>query len=207
MGWSIRGTFVETCSCNMLCPCWYAVPELMVMDQGWCSTALLVRIDEGDVDGVDLSNTDVVMGLHFPGPTLFDGNATARIYLDESTTPEQREALESIFKGERGGAMAVTAGLTSTWLDTVVGPVEVSEEGDVVNATVGSTGKIRSERLRNEGGDVMTMEGTGFSLALEFDDARAELAPSAGTEWSDPDLPVNFSNKSGAVGKINWSGD
>ena len=34
MSWSISGEFVESCSCNMLCPCWYGVKELMVMDEG-----------------------------------------------------------------------------------------------------------------------------------------------------------------------------
>ena len=40
MSWRIKGEFVESCSCNMLCPCWYGVKELMIMDQGWCATPL-----------------------------------------------------------------------------------------------------------------------------------------------------------------------
>jgi hypothetical protein len=34
MAWNLTADFIETCSCNMLCPCWYGVRELMVMDQG-----------------------------------------------------------------------------------------------------------------------------------------------------------------------------
>ncbi len=34
MAWTIRAEMVETCSCNMLRPCWYGVKELMIMDQG-----------------------------------------------------------------------------------------------------------------------------------------------------------------------------
>jgi hypothetical protein len=207
MSWSIQGTFFETCSCNMLCPSWFAVPDLMDMDQGWCGTALLARVESGDCDGVDLSGTDVVVGLHFPGPTLFDGDGTARVYLSETAGEDQRQHLEAIFKGERGGPMAVTGSLVSNWLDTEVTGLDVTEEGDLMTASVGSVGNIRSERLRNEGGDLMTMQNVGFAMAFEFENATAELAPSAGTEWSDPDLPGIFSNKSGAVGRVNWTGD
>jgi hypothetical protein len=207
MAWSLTGRFIETCSCNMFCPCWFAVQDLMIMDQGWCATALVVPIDEGQCDGVDLSGCKVVLGSHFPGPTLFDGDATARLYLDEGTTAEQRDAVEAIFQGRRGGPMVVLAGLISTWLATQVVAISFDETGDVVTATVGSVGRMRSERLRNENGQVMTMQNVGFAVALAFEDVEAELAPSKGTEWSDPELPVRFANKSGAVGRIRWQGD
>src|SRR5688572_3869646 len=29
MPWTLSGEMIETCSCNMLCPCWYGVQELM----------------------------------------------------------------------------------------------------------------------------------------------------------------------------------
>ena len=95
MGWSVQGTFVETCSCNMMCPCWFAVQDLMDMDQGWCGTTILVRVESGDCDGVDLSGTDVAVVAHLPGPTLFDGDGTARIYLSDATSDEQRQHLEA----------------------------------------------------------------------------------------------------------------
>ncbi len=48
MAWTIKGEFVEACSCNMLCPCWYGVQDLMIMDQGWCASPWLVRVEEGE---------------------------------------------------------------------------------------------------------------------------------------------------------------
>jgi hypothetical protein len=52
----------------------------------------------------------------------------------------------------------------------------------------------------------MTMQNVGFAVALQFDQQRAELAPSTGTRWSDPDLPRQWESKSGAVGTFTWSG-
>ena len=54
MAWNLTADFTETCSCNMLCPCWYGVKELMVMDQGWCASAWLLRVHQGNADGLDL---------------------------------------------------------------------------------------------------------------------------------------------------------
>ena len=98
MAFRVKGELVENCSCNMLCPCWYGVQELMIMDQGWCATPLLARIDEGVSDGVDISGQNLVLGMFYPGPTLFDGNGTGRVYIDDRCTPEQERELEKIFQ-------------------------------------------------------------------------------------------------------------
>ena len=69
----------------------------MIMDQGYCAAPLLFRIQNGSVDGVDLKGRDVVLAVDFPGPTMFDGNATFRLYIDEATDESQSKELEAIF--------------------------------------------------------------------------------------------------------------
>ena len=83
MAWSLTADFTETCSCNMLCPCWFGVKELMIMDQGYCAGALLFRVSQGSADGVDLSGRVVALAADWPGPTLLDGNGTGRLYIDD----------------------------------------------------------------------------------------------------------------------------
>ena len=205
MAWNVTGEFIETCSCNMLCPCWYGVEELMIMDQGWCGTALVVRIREGSFDGVDLSGCDAVVGLHFPGPTLFDADGTGRVYVDERISDEQQRAMETILQGQQGGGMEVGASLLSRWLPTRQVPMDIEEQDGEVHATVDGLGEIVSKRLVNDAGDRMTMQNTGFILAFQFAGNSAELAPSEGTTWNDPDMPVAFQCKSGAVGQISWT--
>jgi hypothetical protein len=206
MPWTLSGEMIETCSCNMLCPCWYGVQELMVMDQGWCASPILFRLRDGTADGVILSGLTLALALFFPGPTLYDGNATARLYLEETTTADQRSALEPIMQGQRGGPMQILAGLITTWLPTQTTPIAVQETNGTFQAKVGNVGQIHSQRLKNEAGQPMTMQNVGFAVALQFDQQRAELAPSKGTRWSDPDLPRQWESKSGAVGTFTWSG-
>ena len=92
MAWNVSGELVEACSCNVMCPCWFGVKELMVMDQGWCDGTLLFRVNQGSSEGVDLSGRNVVVALDMPGPTMFDGNGTAWLYIDdEASADQQRE--------------------------------------------------------------------------------------------------------------------
>ena len=204
MAWNISGEMVETCSCNMLCPCWYGVPELMVMDQGWCASAWLFRVRQGSSDGVNLSGRTLTVALDFPGPTLFDGNGTARVYLDEAASPDQRRELEAIFQGKRGGPMEIIGGLVTNWLPTQVSTIDIQEKDGALTANVGRFGQVTSSRLKNEAGQPTTMQNTGFTTALQFDNQTAQLAPS-GSHWSDPDMPRSFETKSGAVATLTWS--
>jgi hypothetical protein len=204
MAWNIAGQMIESCSCNMLCPCWFGVKELMVMDQGWCAAPILFRVQQGSSDGVGLDGGTLVIVLDFPGPTLFDGNATARLYIDEAASSDQRRELEAIFQGKKGGPMAIIAGLVTKWLPTQTTKIEIQEKDDTLTATVGNFGKVKSQRLKNEAGQPMSMQGAGFAVALQFDNETMHLAPS-GSQWSDPDMPRRFETKSGAVGNFTWS--
>ena len=204
MAWRLRGHMTENCSCNMFCPCWYGVQEYMVMDQGWCAGSLTFEIEEGDSDGVDLAGRKVTVLADWPGPTLFDGNGTARIFIDDGASDDQVRELSAIFQGERGGPMEILGGLISTWLPVETTSITTSRDGDVITATIGSVGKVRSQAIRDAEGHGFTLRGGGFVTGLGMEEA--ELAPSVGTSWSDPDMPREFETKSGGRGLVAWSG-
>jgi hypothetical protein len=190
----------------MLCPCWFGVKELMIMDKGYCASPLLFRIDNGISEGVDLQGRDVVLTVDFPGPTLLDGNSTTRLYIDDNANENQVKELENIFQGRKGGPMQIVSQLTSKWLPTQITKIEINDDGNTLTATVGNFGKIKSEQLKNEAGRIMRLVGSGFATLFRFEDESFNLAPS-GTVWTDPDLPhQQFSTKSGAVGKFAWTG-
>src|SRR5438093_5226329 len=204
MAWNLRVNMTETCSCNMFCPCWFGNQEYMVMDQGWCGGALHFQIEEGQSDGVDLSGRTVATAVFFPGPTLFDGQATARVYIDDEATDEQFEKLVSIFQGQQGGPMAIFGSFVSTWLPTEKTSIDSSTADGTLRATVGSFGKIQSQPMLDAEGNGFTLSGGGFVGGFGLE--KVELAPGAGTTWSDPQLPQSFESKSGARGVAVWSG-
>lgn len=178
----------------------------MTFDKDYCGGTILFRIDKGSSDGTDLKGLDVVLAVDFPGPTLLDGNGTARVLIDERANPDQQVALEEIIQGKKGGPMAVVAKLASKWLPTQKAKIEVSDDGKNLTATVGKFGHIKSQELRNEGGRPMVLAGAGFASAFQMENDSFTLAPSA-TEWSDSEMPhAQIATKSGAVAKFSWRG-
>ena len=204
MAWNITGQLLDSCSCNMLCPCWFGVKELMVMDQGWCAAAWVYHVRQGNSDGVNLDGCTLATAFDWPGPTILDGNGTGRIYIDQAATAAQRRELEGIFQARKGGPLEVLGSLISLWLPTQTADINIQEEADTLTVTVGDFGQYKSQPLKNEEGQPMTMQNVGFATALQFDNQTAQLAPS-GSRWSDPDMPHQFETKSGAVANFTWT--
>lgn len=206
MAWKLSGELVETCNCNMLCPCWFGQADLMILDQGYCATSLLLRIREGTHENVDLSGQNAVVTLHFPGPTLFDGKGTGRVYIDEGASDAQAAALETILQGAAGGGMEVPASLLSSWLPTKRVAITVTETDGTLAATVDGIGALKSRRLVNDLGNKMTLTNSVFSVAFGHEGHAGDMAPSDGTEWNDGDMPASWSGRSGVVGQVAWAG-
>ena len=207
MSWSLSGKMVESCTCDLLCPCWFGVKEYMKFDKDYCGGTILFRIDSGNSNGTSLNGLNAVLAVDFPGPTLYDGNGTARLLIDESADSNQQKALEEIMQGRKGGPMAVVSQLASKWLPTQKSKIEVKDDGHNLTATVGKFGQIKSQELRNEGGRPMVLQGSGFAAAFQMENDTFTVAPS-GTEWADPEMPHSqFTTKSGASAKFNWKGN
>jgi hypothetical protein len=180
------------------------VKELMVLDQGWCAAAWVVPIQRGSVDGVNLEGLTVALAIDWPGPTLYDGNGTARLYIDQAANVNQCQELEAIFQGKKGGPIEVFTALISRWLPTQVVDIRLQEDGDAITATVGQFGQYKARRLRSEAGRPMIMQNVGLAAALRFENETADLAPSS-SQWWDPEMPRRFETKSGAVGTFTWT--
>jgi hypothetical protein len=174
----------------------------MIMDQGWCAGAMVFRAREGNSDGVTLDGRTVVFVIDFPGPTMFDGNATARLYIDDGANADQRRELEAICSGNKGGPMSALAPLIAKWLPARIAKIDVGEAGETITVTVANAGRVKSQRLRDTQGQGFTLRGGGFVTGLGMQEV--DLAPS-GSRWTDLDLR-QFETKSGARGEFSWSG-
>ena len=103
MSWRIRGTYFESCNCDAICPCRRidGVPGGR-STHGVCLGLLSWLIEEGAVDGTDLSGLPVALACRYsddePGSPW-----TWILYLDEGASGEQQAALEDIYTGRRGG--------------------------------------------------------------------------------------------------------
>ena len=107
--WQIRGEYMETCNCTLLCPC--ITSNLAARPtEGDCKAAVTLRIDKGAKDGVELDGLSFIVMLHSPG-AMADGNITVGLIVDERASDPQVEAISAIATGAAGGPMAALAPL------------------------------------------------------------------------------------------------
>lgn len=101
--WHIRGSYLESCNCDPICPC-RRIDGVAGgrSTHGICAGVLSWLIEEGAAAGTDLAGLAVVLAIRYsddePGSPW-----TWFLYLDERASEEQEEALEGIFTGRLGG--------------------------------------------------------------------------------------------------------
>ena len=113
--WHIKGTFLENCNCNVVCPCTFSPnrPLTSKPTQGACEWAWGFHINSGNYSNVLLDGLNVAMFGSSPGP-MAEGNWSVALYLDERANEQQRQALEAIFSGSAGGPCLGVAHLAIT---------------------------------------------------------------------------------------------
>ena len=53
MPWKISGSYFESCSCDVVCPCTASLSLGATKDR--CKVVLVFNVKEGEVDGTDVS--------------------------------------------------------------------------------------------------------------------------------------------------------
>ena len=170
MAWRISGTYVGSCSCNLVCPCPVDGPPTTA--DGQCHGVNVFRIADGNLDDTDLSNINVGMLNFFPS-NLTSGGWKMGIVVDEGASDEQANALERIFKGDEGGAFEQFAGLTDEWLGMERASVSFSD-GDRPSASIGDSSYGFEPLPGPEGSDTQTtVRNAAFGFAEEVRIGRA----------------------------------
>jgi hypothetical protein len=200
MTWFITGRVLEACSCKMFCPCVMGPADPTF---GWCAVAILYDIRSGEADGVKLDGCKVFWTAVFPR-YFGDGNGVSRLYIDETADPEQREKLESLWKGQRGGPPAIINALTSQWLSSQVTRIGV-QEGDKTSFTVGAVGMVILDPVKNEQGEITRVEN---APAWGPQGLRNEaIAHADGSYIVDPEMRRWVSGGFGAMQTFSWAGE
>jgi hypothetical protein len=133
--WLLRGPQFGNCNCAYGCPCQFGSPTT----NGFCHAMGAIRVAEGYFNDVRLDGLSAVFLMQWPGE-IAQGNGRAQSIIDERATPEQREALGRILRGE-----ATTPGATHFYvfastmrevLDTIYAPIELEIDVDQRTARV-----------------------------------------------------------------------
>jgi hypothetical protein len=126
MSWNIKGSYAETCSCELMCPCNTSLDHGATYD--FCRVVLAFDIHEGQVDGLDVGGRRVVAIADTP-KVMTDGNWRLGMFVDDQATDEQFDKLVQVFGGQLGGPMAALAPLVGEIAGVERVPITISSEG------------------------------------------------------------------------------
>ena len=150
--WTAEGDLFEGCNCNLLCPCHVSFRQSLT--NGHCDTIWAVSIKRGRYGEVDLTGLNAAIFLHCPGPIMGDGDWTAVLYVDDRASPDQDEALRTIFSGEAGGPWQIMSQFyrDGKYLAVKRTPLEITIDGRTRPIHAPDRLVLEMQKLRGGGG-------------------------------------------------------
>ena len=126
MSWHLKGSYVETCSCELMCPCNLSFDHGATYD--FCRVTLVFNLREGEIEGTDVGGLKVAAIAETP-KVMTDGNWRLGVFVDERATDEQLDKLVQVFGGQLGGPMGALAPLVGEMLGVERAAIEVHDDG------------------------------------------------------------------------------
>lgn len=171
MAYRLEGSSLEACTCEGYCPCWAGY------ETEGCGTVLSWHIDNGNIEGVDVSGRSVAVAVNTLCSGVANrGAASATLYVDDEATPEQEEALSNAWTGNLGGPVADLARLFGEVTGTERAPITFSVVGGKAKLGVGQEIEADTAPLWEADGRGHTIHGNALSTASPADTT---------TEWSE----------------------
>ncbi len=126
MSWNLKGSYVETCSCELMCPCNLSFDHGATYD--FCRVVLAFNIHRGEVDGTDVGGLKVVAIADTP-KVMTEGNWRLGLFIDANAGDEQAEKLAQVFSGQLGGPMGALAPLVGEVLGVERAQIDFGDDG------------------------------------------------------------------------------
>ena len=199
MAWNVKGTYFETCSCDLFCPCNVSMAHGATYD--YCRVTLVFNITEGTIDGTDVGGLKVAAIAESP-KVMTDGNWKLGVFIDENASDEQAEKLTGVFTGQLGGPMEALGPLIGEMLGVERVPIEVREEGGSHSVKIGDVIDFEIEEVipfGKEPPEPPRITGMFHPVSSEFTIAEA-------TRSSIDAFGIQYEGKTGiATSSFSWA--
>ena len=199
MAWQIAGTYFETCSCEVVCPCTASLA--LGADYDRCKVTLVFNVREGDVEGTDVSGLTVAAVADTP-KVMSEGNWRLGVFIDAAASDQQAEMLGAVFSGQLGGPMEALGPLVSENLGVERAPIEVREEGLRHSVRIGDAVDFEIEDVVPFGVE----SGEPARLTGIFHPAGSELTIAKATRSNISAFGVEYEGKAAfSTSKFAWA--
>jgi hypothetical protein len=198
MSWSIEGTYFETCSCELMCPCNFSFDHGATYD--YCRVTLVFDIREGKVEGTDVGGRTLAVVADTP-KVMTEGNWRLGMFVDDGASDEQVQKLTAVFSGQVGGPMAGLAPLIGEVLGVERAPIEVVEDGLSHSVRIGEAIDFEVEDIVPFGvetGEPARLAGVFHPVASELTAAEAKRSKISG-------FGIEYEGKSGLSSPFSWA--
>jgi hypothetical protein len=192
----MKGSYIASCSCQLLCPCPTDGPP--TGPNGQCHGLGVFHIADGDLDGTDLSGVNIGLVNNFPS-NLSSGNWKFGVVVSDNASDEQFDAIGRIMSGQEGGMFADFAGLIGENLGMERGEVSFSD-GDRPTGSISGSSFTFDPLPGPEGsGAQTTVKNAMFGFAPEFRVGRTSGSQSA--------MGIEFDARYGEAADFEWASE
>lgn len=198
MSWKIAGSYFETCSCDVVCPCTASLSLGATHD--YCRVVLVFDVKDGEVEGVDVSGLKVAAVAETP-KVMTDGNWRLGVFIDADASDEQAEKLGGVFSGALGGPMEALGPLVGENLGVERAAIEVHEEGLTHSVKIGDSVDFEVEDVVPFGVE----SGEPARLVGIFHPAGSDLTVARATRSQIDAFGISYEGKSAFSRDFAWA--
>ena len=198
MSWRIAGSYFETCSCDVVCPCTASLSLGATHD--YCRVVLVFDVTDGEVEGVDVSGLTVAAIADTP-KVMTDGNWRLGVFIDADASDEQADKLGGVFSGALGGPMEALGPLVGENLGVERASIEVREKGLTHSVKIGDSVDFEIEDVVPFGVE----SGQPARLTGIFHPAGSELTIAHATRSRIDAFGISYEGKSAFSHEFAWA--
>jgi hypothetical protein len=199
VSWNLTGSYFETCSCNVVCPCTASLALGATLDR--CKVTLVFNVHNGNVEGTDVGGLTVAAIVDTP-KVMSDGNWRMGVFIDAAASDEQAEKLGGVFSGALGGPMGALGPLVSENLGVQRAPIQVHEDGLRHSVRIGDAVDFEIEDVVPFGVET----GQPAKLTGIFHPAGSELTVARATRSKINGFGIEYEGKAGfSTSHFSWS--
>ena len=199
MSWNLSGSYFESCSCDVVCPCTASLSLGATKDR--CKVVLVFNVKSGEVEGTDVSGLTVAAVADTP-KVMSEGNWRLGVVIDADASDEQAEKLGGVFSGALGGPMEALGPLVGEDLGLQRLPIEVREDGLTHSVRIGDEVDFEIEDIVPFGVET----GEPVRIAGMFHPVGSTLTAAEATRSKINAMGIEYEGKSGlSTAEFSWS--
>ena len=199
MSWKLEGSYFETCSCDVVCPCTASLSFGATRER--CRVTLVFNVKTGAVEGTDVSGLVVAAVADTP-KVMSEGNWRLGVFIDAAASDEQAEKLGGVFSGALGGPMEALGPLVGENLGVERAPIEVQESGLRHSVRIGDAIDFEIEDIVPFGVDT----GEPVRLSGIFHPAGSELSVAHATRSKIDAFGIQYEGRAAfSTSQFSWA--